>query len=452
MSTRQYTDKQKAAYYKRIASAKPKAVTGRGAYKPRRTVKRRAPARASSSHSPLWGTAGGALSSALGLGPGLGQMGGNALGSVFKAITGRGDYVQNSSEAGVINNSLYTSDPMMPPIINPYDGPGDIYRRSEYIRDIITSPTIGAFSLTSYDVNPGLESSFEWLSQVAANYEEYSIRGLYYEFRSMSADALNSTNTALGQVIMAASYNANNPVFTNKQMMENYQGGISAKPSINMRFFLECAKNQSVLDELYVRANSVPEGQDQRLYDLAKFQVATNGFQAANVNVGELWVCYEVVLRKPKLFSALGNYASFSSSGNLVYSNAAPIGTSTTINSSSNNISGLAFTGNTIAWDAPNLPQAYQFQVYWIGAGAVALTYPTITYSNGAAQASLLEFPNATTNSTKGFLQINVSYSPSTNLTNGKPTLTFSGTGTLPTTQIQCNVAITQIPNVVLGL
>jgi len=448
MSTRQYTDKQKAAYYKKLAGAK--TIRGRGAYKTRRAPAKRAPVKRTG-HSPLWGVGGGLAASALGLPAPLGVLGGNLLGGAFRAITGHGDYVQNSGRE-VVNNSLYTQDPMMTPIINPYSGPGDMFRRSEYIRDITTSPTPNTFSVTSYKVNPGLESTFEWLSQIAANYEEYQILGLYFEYRSMSADALNSVNTALGQVIMAANYNSASPNFSNKQTMENYQGGISAKPSSNMRFFLECAKNQSVLDELYIRAGAVPTGQDQRMYDLANFQIATNGFQGTNVNVGELWVCYEVVLRKPKLYSAIGLYNIFSSSSS-VYSNVLPITTGLGITDNvNNNLEGLAFTGTTISFDAPNLPQSYQLNIFWLGGVAAVIAYPTIAGQNGLTVVSNTQVvPNGQTSTGCGLL-VNVSYKPQLNTTNSKATLQIGTVGTLPATPIQVNYSFYQLPNTVLGI
>lgn len=40
--------------------------------------------------------------------------------------------------------------------------------------------------------------------------------GLIFEFKSMSGNALNSTNTALGQIIMSAQYDAGNAPFTDK--------------------------------------------------------------------------------------------------------------------------------------------------------------------------------------------------------------------------------------------
>jgi hypothetical protein len=42
------------------------------------------------------------------------------------------------------------------------------------------------------------------------------MHGLVFEYKSMSADALNSVNTALGQVIMSVQYDAANLPFVNK--------------------------------------------------------------------------------------------------------------------------------------------------------------------------------------------------------------------------------------------
>jgi predicted nucleic acid-binding Zn ribbon protein len=73
----------------------------------------------------------------------------------------------------------------------------------EYITDIVTSSTAGAFSYVTYSINPGQDSLFPWLSNIAQCFEAYKMHGLVFEYKSMSADALNSTNTALGQVILS---------------------------------------------------------------------------------------------------------------------------------------------------------------------------------------------------------------------------------------------------------
>jgi hypothetical protein len=65
-----------------------------------------------------------------------------------------------------------------------------------------------AFTNTSFNINPSNALLFPWLSNIAANFSEYRFKNLRFCFNSTSANALNSTNTALGQVIMTTNYNA----------------------------------------------------------------------------------------------------------------------------------------------------------------------------------------------------------------------------------------------------
>lgn len=459
-----YTPAQRKAWGKKMAAAKAAknagtvagrgayrkrpAYTGRGAYKP--TTVEKAPKSGRAIRSTARGI-GGILGTAIG-GPGVGTAIGSGLGALageaIKYFTGYGDYK-------VENNALLEGGgniDAMPPIVNKSTS-GTTFRRSEYICDIITHATPGSFKIQSFSVNPGLESTFEWLSQVAANYEEYVMEGIYFEFRSMSADALNSTNTALGQVIMAAQYNAALPSFVNKQQMENYEGGMSSKPSISSRFFLECAKNQTILDDLYIRNGAVPSGQDQRLYDIANFQIATNGFQAANVNIGELHVCYQIGLRKPKLYAALGLYNSYATYQANAYTNLLPLGTGAGVIAATSNIIGLVVnqTSNTISWNPPTLPQAYNISVEWNGT-AVVIVAPSFTYSNGLTVASSVFSPVNGVNS--GILVTNqdFTYLPSNNSAGGQPTITVGFAGTLPTAPAVIRFQLTQIPNTIYGI
>jgi len=94
--------------------------------------------------------------------------------------------------------------------------------------------------------------------------------------------------------------------------MENYEFGASVKPSCSLMHPIECAKAQSVLGDLYVRATpGVPAGSDRRLYDFGNFQIASNGCQGTSVNLGELWVTYEIELFKPKVISEDGYYIPY---------------------------------------------------------------------------------------------------------------------------------------------
>lgn len=296
------------AQWKKLSPAQKKSlrarISGHGAYKVRsRRVRGRGDYKVknySYSKPGPFGKVGRSLGKAAGnyLGGPIGGQVGEAVGGLahyIGKIFGSGDYVTNSE--GIKENSIVLSQQI------PQFGGGASttrIRHREYLGDVLTSSVAGAFSITNYALNPGLANSLPWLSQVCGStYQQYRINGMIFEFRSMSADALNSTNTALGSVIMCTDYDSKDSVFTSKQQMENTLFGVSCKPSSCMIHAIECARSQTAVSELYIRAGAVPNGADIRLYDLGRFSIATVGGQAANVNLGELWVSYDVTLFKP---------------------------------------------------------------------------------------------------------------------------------------------------------
>lgn len=223
---------------------------------------------------------------------------GGWLGNVIKTATGFGEY-------NIRQNSLYEGA-QVPFVENRPTVNGTTISHREYVMDVITSPVPGAFHSEQFYINPALSTTFEWMAQIAANYEEYILEGMLFVFRSMSADALNSTNTALGNVVMATQYNTYQPIFSNKAEMESHAYSMSCKPSQDMVHPIECDPHQSSITTFFTRNGLVPDGADRRLYDVGRFEIATCGFQAASVNIGELHITYQVTLMKPRLWSALG--------------------------------------------------------------------------------------------------------------------------------------------------
>lgn len=226
----------------------------------------------------------------------LGAFLGHGAQMLFKHITGFGDYK-------IEGNSIMGQD--VPIITNGSSAGGVIIRHREYITDVTASQ---AFNNISYFINPGLSNLFPWLSGVATSFEEYRFRGLIFEFKTMSADnvlSTTTTSTSLGTVIMATQYNALFPNFPDKRTMENYEFANSAKPSLTFIHPIECKQNLSVLEHLYVRTGEVTVG-DLRLYDLGRFQIATQGQAFTGGVIGELWATYEIELFKPKLVDSLG--------------------------------------------------------------------------------------------------------------------------------------------------
>lgn len=169
----------------------------------------------------------------------------------------------------------------------------------EFITDVITDAVAGVFNVNQMKINPGIRTVFPWLSGIARQFQQFEIKGMVFEYRPTSSDALNSTNTALGDVILSLDYNAATVAPENKFVMLNEEGNVSVKPSRGAVIPVECDRSQSPVKVLYIRGDDVPTGQDARLFDFASLNVATVGGQAGSIVVGELWVSYDVILLKP---------------------------------------------------------------------------------------------------------------------------------------------------------
>jgi hypothetical protein len=231
---------------------------------------------------------GGALGGMMGqpaLGAELGSMGG----AMVSHISGHGDY----DVSGLNKNSLVLGG-TVPTFSN-----GENFvriRNREYIRDI---PTRTAFTMNlTSPINPGQVSLFPWLAGVAQNYQEYAFEGLVFEYVSTSGDALNSTNAALGSIMMATQYDVLQPAFTSQVQMNNNEYSCVQSPSVSFIHAVECAPKERPMDIQYIRTGKVPTGADARMYDLGNFSCAGTGSQAGYTG-GQLWVSYDVKLYKP---------------------------------------------------------------------------------------------------------------------------------------------------------
>jgi len=171
-------------------------------------------------------------------------------------------------------------------------------KRREYIGDIISSSTASTFEYQAFPINPGLIGTFPWLSQMATMYQTYKMHGCVFEYKSTSADALNSTNTQLGTVITCTDYNTASRDFRTKQDMLNSYGGLDIKTSESCFAGVECDPKKLPMNELYIRSATV-SATDIRLSDMGNFYIGTTGCQGQSVRLGELYVIYDVELMLP---------------------------------------------------------------------------------------------------------------------------------------------------------
>ncbi|AFH77559.1 putative capsid protein [Boiling Springs Lake RNA-DNA hybrid virus] len=217
----------------------------------------------------------------------------------------------NLMVGGAIQDHLSNSIPQMESSGDETGSVRIVHR--EYVSDVYAPGTQGgsavAFQNTTYPLNPGLQSTFLFLSQIAQNFDEYEFDQLIWHFRSTTTDIGNSTTGQCGTIIMSTNYNAASQPFVDKQAMLEYAHSHSCKVTEHMSHGVECDKNKIALaNTLFTRSNPVVTNQDLKTYDHGLFQLAIANCPSAynGLPIGELWVEYRVTLRKPKLFTSRG--------------------------------------------------------------------------------------------------------------------------------------------------
>lgn len=268
-----------------------RAASGRGSYGLGRSLGRAA-----------GGLIGGALGSrraGRAVGGFLGGAAGEMLGTGGYTAAGLGEYDLDSGPS----NSLISGSSVAVPRMSGGDEIGSVVVvHKEYLGNITGSIQ---FENSSFELNPGLVGTFPWLSQIAQNYEEYSFEQLMFTYTSLLSDS--TASGVIGSIIMTTNYNAGQPDFTNTSDMLNNIGTISARPIDGPIIHgIECDDTKNVLPSYYIRAGSVPAGQDIKTYDMGRFQLATEGMPVDDQLQGQLWVSYRITLRKPKIWTAAG--------------------------------------------------------------------------------------------------------------------------------------------------
>jgi hypothetical protein len=174
-------------------------------------------------------------------------------------------------------------------------------RHREFIGEIRGNTTFTVRD--SLAINPGIARTFPWLSKIANNFQEYTIKGMVYHYIPSSGTAVSSTDAALGTVMMQTSYRATDSAPTSKLELLNEYFSSESVPSDTFCHFVECNPKENPFNVHYIRNGNVP-GEDSRLmYDLGVTHIAVSGQQIADKVLGDVWVTYEVELKKPIVYS-----------------------------------------------------------------------------------------------------------------------------------------------------
>jgi len=305
------------------------------------------------------------------IGAQLGDLAEKGVRGFAKSFFGVGDYTLKSNS--LVPGGGATSSKVQ--IIPAGDRETRIIYR-EYLGDVYTHPTVaGSFNIAGYSLNPGLLATCPWLAPIAQQYEQWTPNGIVFEFRSTSSEYVSTQ--ALGSVIMATEYDSLDTAFANKQEMLNAAYSNEAKPSERIVHGVECDPRDNPNRIFYVRAGPVPSGGSVRDYDLGTFYVATQGGATANLNLGSLYIHYDITLRKEQLFNGLTAkgvlYALYTNTTS--YTNANPL-TNLTYRSGYNNL--LTLSGTTITFPTYTSGARWVVMIRWYGSVAAAYAFSAL--------------------------------------------------------------------------
>lgn len=298
--------------------------------------------------------------------PIAGASAGHGLGSAISKWLGSGDYTvgQNS-----LVNSVKASGTI--PMMHMNDQ-SIIVRHKEFLTEVRSSTSF--LVRNSFTINPGSSKTFPWLSRLANCYQQYRIRGMVFHYVPTSGSAIASTNNALGSVMLQTSYRSNDSLPTSKIELLNEYWSAESMPSETFCHPIECNPAENPFNVQYVKSDDAltPTGDSPLLYDLGITHLCVSGQQASDIVLGDLWVTYEVELKKPILESNVTDsvfrygYRAFATSP--TFANPFGVGTAT--------VGNLRFTTDTAR--SINIPAQY-FGVFFI---VVALK-PSATFTTG---------------------------------------------------------------------
>lgn len=239
----------------------------------------------------LGGLGGGALGGFVGA-PATGATVGTSLGAALSRWLGSGDYT-------VVTNSMVKAGPVIPSMHS--TGQSIIVRHKEFL-----GPVLGSVDFKvqqTYILNPGIAQTFPWLSRIAACFQEHTFKGAVFHYVPTSGVAISGTNPAIGSVMLQTSYRSTEAEPVSKMELLNEYWASESAPNETLAHPIECSPVENPFKVQYVRTGALTLGDTPLMYDLGKTFLATQGMPADNNPVGDLWVTYEIELRKPVVHS-----------------------------------------------------------------------------------------------------------------------------------------------------
>jgi hypothetical protein len=163
----------------------------------------------------------------------------------------------------------------------------------EYVGEVVAGSSVpSAFNVTSYPINPGQSSLFQWLSRVAPNYESYVLEALKICYETEAPSSLG------GSLMLVVDYDGSDVAPASKQQGMAYRSSVRSAPW-NPCCHVSEKEDLHKQKTFFVRPGAQPENTDIKLYDVGNLFVMTQNVTTSQGVCGELYVEYTVLLKTP---------------------------------------------------------------------------------------------------------------------------------------------------------
>jgi hypothetical protein len=159
------------------------------------------------------------------------------------------------------------------------------------------------------DINPALESLLPFASQMAANYQQYEIKKMIFKFKPSTT--LQDHNGLLGEIGLAHTFDPKAPQFRDMDEVKAFHSANVGRPHSNIAHGIECHPKEMPVKAIKFTRSSGVDG-DILDYDHGKLHVVTQNIPEvlAGHQLGELYVEYEIMLKRQRIHTARGKAIS----------------------------------------------------------------------------------------------------------------------------------------------
>lgn len=164
---------------------------------------------------------------------------------------------------------------------------------TEYIGYISVSPDKGDNQISKFEIQPGSQTTFPWLSSIARRFESYKFNRLSFKY---IPDVGTTTD---GSIALCPDYDASDDNSqASRATLLTFEDSVRG-PLWDVLVCRATPRNLKKRTSYYTRTTQ-PSATDIKLYDVGNLWVSLK-YQGDLQSCGELWVSYDITLITPQL-------------------------------------------------------------------------------------------------------------------------------------------------------